>query len=499
MNRGILTFSIAVTLLFFQQFNNAIANELADDYFDIATNYFSAHNYTKSLEYLDDITKIEPHNIKANELRLKIQPVCPPVVVAKPAVTDEIVLSTEPVAKVETIEQKAPENFVVLNVPQADVEKMDYNSDYYNTMGQEFYKKKDLDTAIEYFYKSINLNPKNSQAYNNLAMCYWLKNNPNLAIRCFKMAHASNRNNSQPLVNLALLYKQLGNEKKEVYYLNQAICYNTNDYWAYYLLGDYYKSKSQYSKAITNYKNAVKINDKFSQAYLGLGMSFFETEDFNYAIIALKQYSDLNPTSDMALFLIARTNLVLGRYAEAKTNILKAIEIADSAEYQFELAKIEFYLEDYPNALIIFDNLQRASNSSEISNYAGLCNYKLKNMEAAITDYKRAIELNNQRPIYYYNLALCYKALGDMPNYSKYLGEATKINPINYQDFVDLSYIYYDSGSPTNAINVLSCAIAKYPTVKALYLSKLKIYESQNDNLNYNKTNSVINERFKIK
>lgn len=469
--------------------NVVIANELTDDYFDIATNYYCANNYSKSIEYLDLILQIEPANQKAKALRDKISP--PPIDTSKAVVEEKT-------AKVLT-NSNNPENFVILNVPEADTEKMDYNSDYYNMKGQEFYKKRDYNEAIGYFFKAINLNKRNAQAYNNLAMTYWIKNNPECAIKYFKKANSINRGYTQPLVNLSNLYKQLGDKSAQVYYLKKAIKHNPNDYLAYYWLGEYYRSEGFYPTAIENYKEVVKINPKFSQAYLSLAMSFFETEDFNYTIMALGQYLELCPSSDYAYFLLAKTNLALCRYADAKVNVQKAIEINNNNEYQYVLAQIDYYLEDYPQALIVFQKLLNTGASAELFNYAGLCNYKMKNIDAAIANFNKAISLDGLRPIYYYNLAQCYKSMGDKKNYVKYVNSATKINPVNYQDFIDMSYIYYDNGNPGYAINSLNNAISKYPNVKSLYLSKLKIYEALGDNLNYNETRDNIEMRFNRK
>ena len=487
MKKGVSIFLIGLCFLIFGSI--AFADELTDDYFDIAMNYYNANNYEKALDYVEDILKIDPTNVKAQELKCKIAPSTSPLL--------EPEVGADSTAKV--IGTQTPETFVILNVPQADVEKMSYNSDYYNKEGQEFYQKKEYDTAIEYFYKAIKLDKRNEQAFNNIAMAYWMKNNTALAIKFFKKANCLNRNYTQPLVNLSLLYKQAGDERKQVYYLEKAVKDNCNDYWAYYLLGDYYKSKSQYTKAIDNYKETVKINDKFAQAYLGLALCFFETEEFNYTLMALSQYKEFNPTSDSALFLAARTDMILTRYEDAKIAIQKAIEIKDKPEYRFELGKIEYYLENYQTALDIFQNIAQIKDSAEIFNYTGLCNYKLKNIEVAISNFNKAIEMDGLRPIYYYNLAQCYKSLGDKKNYTKYVTTATKINPINYQDFIDLSYIYYDNGNSSYAINTLNDATKRYPSIKALYLSKLKIYESIGDNLHYNETKDLMNERFNIK
>lgn len=485
MKKGIL-FSVIILsgLLLINPIGTVWASELTDDYFDIATNYYNSNNYAKSLEYLDLIIVIEPNNQNAKALRDKISP---------PALDK----TDDSKATAAILNQaKTPEAVVIVETPQINLEKVVYDSDYYNSKGQEFYNKRDFDSAIQYFHKSIVVNKKNAQAYNNLGMAYWCVGNTEAAIKYFKLAYCWNKKYTQPLVNLSNLYKQLGNSKMQVYYLQKAICINNSDYLAYYYLGDYYKEHFDYQKAIENYKESVRINQKFPQVYLGLAICFFETQEFNYSILATKQYLELCPNSDYAYFLMAKSALALCNYEDAKTYIQGAIDINSNKEYQLELAKINYYLEDYKSALDLFQIILQSGDNAEVFNYVGLCNYKLKNIEIAIVNFNKAIELDGLRPIYYYNLAQCYKSLGDKKNYVKYVNTATKINPINYQDYIDLSYIYHDNSNSAYALNSLNEAIKKYPNEKALYLSKLKIYEAIGDNLNYNKTKDLIKMRF---
>ena len=483
MKKGMLFLVLAFALMALQLANFASASELTDDYLDIANNYINSNNCNKALEYLDLILVIEPENLAAKALKEKILPT-----------------NNEPKnAEIVQVPQPEQKNVVIIQPTNQEPEKFIYNSDYYNKKGLELYEKKDFDSAIEYFYKSINRNKNNAKAYNNLAMSYWFKNNTSAAIKYLKKSSFIDKNYTQPLVNLAMLYKQLGDDESQLYYLQKAVNGNLNNYLAYYRLGDYYKNAGKYPEAIKNYKEVVKINQKFPEVYLSLAMSFFETEEFNYTLMALGQYKEFYPDSDFAFFLAARANLAMCRYSEAKADIERAIEINNNNEYQLELAKINYYLEDYTTALGIFQNLLKSGENAEIFNYIGLCHYKLKNIELAMTNFNKAIELDGLRPIYYYNLSQCYKSLGDKKNYVKYVNTATKITPINYQDFIDLSYIYYDNSNPSYSINLLNNAIAKYPSVKSLYLSKLKIYEAIGDNLHYNETKNLIEMRFNKK
>lgn len=494
MKKGILFLVLVMLALLYK--TTVTASELTDDYFDIATNYFNSNNCPKALEYLDFILNLEPDNIAAKALKNKILP--PQTCQESSSVAPE---NSEKVSKTPQAlgSCQAAENAVIVETPQNTVEKVTYDSDYYNKKGQEFFGKKEYDTAIEYFYKAITVNGRNAQAYNNLGMAYWLKNNTNMAIRYFKKANFINKSYTQPLVNLAELYNKSGDKRNQIYYLLKAVKLNPCDYLAYYNLGDYYRSVGEYPAAIENYKEVVKINPKYYQVYLNLAMCFFETEEFNYTLLAVSQYLEFCPNSDFAFFLGSEANLAMCQYYNAKIYIEKAISICDKNEYQFELAKIDYYLGDYQIALDIFQNLLKSGDSAEIYNYTGLCYYKLKGIENAIISFNKAISSDGCRPIYYYNLAQCYKSLGDKKNYAKYVTAATKITPVKPQDFIDLSYIYYDNSNPGYAINSLNSAIAKYPDVKSLYLSKLKIYEALGDNLHYNETKDLIEMRFNRK
>lgn len=492
MKNGILFLVLALSLIVLQSVNFASANELTDDYLVIATNYLKSNNYPKALEYLNIILSIEPDNVAARNLMNQGGNTGGNEGVNERGIDSNVTGQT---TKDSNISQ-CPECIAIPSDSQISTEKIIYNSDYYNAKGKEFYQQKEFDNAIDYFYKAITVDKKNAQAYNNIAMAYWKKNNTYEAIKYFKKANSINKNYTQPLVNLAGVYKQLKDKKSQLFYLQKAVRLNHNDYLAYYSLGDYYRGEGKYPQAIESYKEVVKINQKFPQVYLKLAICFFETEEFNYTIMAVNQYLEFYPDSDFAFLLAAKANLALCNYENAKLYIQKAIEINKCSEYQFELAKINYYFGDYSNAIDILQNLSEKNNSAEIHNYIGLSNYKLKNINAAIADFNKAIDLDGLRPIYYYNLAQCYKSLGDKKNYSKYVITATKITPVNYQDFIDLSYIYYDNGNPGYAINSLNSAITKYPDVKSLYLAKLKIYEATGDNLHYNETKEQIDMRF---
>ena len=206
---------------------------------------------------------------------------------------------------------------------------------------------------------------------------------------------------------------------------------------------------------------------------------------------------ELKPYSDFGYSLLSKNERILGDLKDAKSDLMKAIIINDTPEYRFELAKIEFANNDLSDAIILFEALKtNMQNNAELYNYTGLTYYKLRNIDSAIKNLNKAIELDSQRPIYYYNLAQCYKSLGDKKNYTKYVKSATQTNPITTQDFIDLSCIYFDNANPGYAVNTLNNGISKYKNSKSLYIAKLKIYGTLGDMNNYSTVKNEIEKKF---
>ena len=138
------------------------ASELTEDYLDIAKNYYESNNVSKALEYVELVLSIEPDNVNATELKNKLIPTA-------------TIKENNDVQKVIENTQKSPEKVQIITTESLDTASVEYNSDYYNTKGLEFFDQKDYDNAIQYFEKAVNLNKNNFIAYNNLAMSYWVK------------------------------------------------------------------------------------------------------------------------------------------------------------------------------------------------------------------------------------------------------------------------------------------------------------------------------------
>lgn len=458
------------------------ANELVDDYFDIAQNYLDVGDTTRALEYVDYVLMINPRYTKALLLKNRLLP---------QESNDDLSRAAISISK-----QKNLSDLAILDIPKTDKLKIENNSDYYNKQGKHFYLNEDYDSAIQSFFRAVSVDNKNYIAYNNLGMAYWMKNNLDSSEKYFKKAASLSKTYPQPYINLALLYKQRGDFNKQYSYLKKALNVNPTNSWTYYLLGDFYTSIGDYPASIPYYVDAINLNSNFAPPYLALAIADFKTDKYEQSITTLKNYIEFNPNSDFAYSMLAKNYYILGDYLTAKKYIKTAIRLNPTNIYRLELAKIEYNAGQYSNALLNLQIIEPEYQYSEIYNYTGLCNLALRRYELAIINFNKAIVLDNKRAIYYYNLAQCYKQIDDKNNYVKYMNTALQVTPVLYQDYIDLSCIYYNTGKVNLSVKMLQDGIQANPNSKPLYLALLNLYDRLDEQAGYNYIKSEIESRF---
>jgi len=446
---------LLITVLIGLCTNSVLADERTQDYFDLAKSYQEIGNITKSLEYVEQILKREPENKEVLNFKLKLLPP-----------TDGKVEKSTIANGVFEIQSALTDN---------------YDSDFYNKRGREFYINQEYDNAAECFKSAIYINPTNKYALNNLGLAYLAKKEFKLAEKYFKKSNSKDKSYTNPLNNLSCLYEKLGEGKKRLSVLKKALKYNPNDYCTHFLLGNYYYEQKNYNEAIRHYKKSVELYPKYSEAYLKSAETYRQMGDYKWSNAELSYYNALCPKSDYAYFLMAKNYFDLKEIDNAKKMIYKAIFINNCKTYRYELGKINFYSGKIADAIDNFEATLSENSTAEVYNYLGLCYLKQKKFKQAIVNFNHAVNLDGHRPIYYYNLALTYKSLNDNQNYSKYLNTVQKIEPITYQDYIDLACIYLELSGKNSAISIINTGIEKYPEEKQLYHTKIKIYELTND------------------
>lgn len=431
------------------------ANDMTDDYYDIAQNYYKDGDVAKALEYINQILEIEKNNVQALGFKIKLTP---------------------PTGSKKLPDIEKPLVFEVPYVPTGNAQ-----SDTYYQQGFSCYKSKDYQAAQEALKASIQAKQDNFRAYNTLGLVYWAQNNLDDAKSAFTKANSINKTYTIPLDNLAQIYKQTGDSERCLATLLKAQSLNGNDFCTCVLLGDYYKNVNDYEGALRSYREAMKINPSYNLVYLKIAKIKSDNLDFAGSNATLNYYLGKNPKDDYAYYLMSKNYVYMNDFNKAKESIYKAISLCNCREYREELGRINYQSEDIQDALDAFQSSLSSETSPEIYNYIGMCHYNLHDFNKAIHNINKAISMPDTRVLYYYNLAQIYYTLKDNTNYLRYMALVKDFQPVKWQDYIDLSGIMLDSDSKNSAILVLNQGIEKYPKVKELYLEKLKIYDLTND------------------
>lgn len=442
------------------------ADEATDDCLDMAKNFYAAGDFGQAKEYLKLILAKNPTHYGANCLLIKMLP------------PDGFLNET-------TLDSK-------IIIRSACTNSGVKTSDKYNEQGRDYYKKSDYEKAKEAFLSAVKCNSKNRFAYNNLGLTYLKLNNKSKAESAFKKANQLHSTFTAPLDNYAQVLISDNDYVKAHKYLNQAIEKNKKDYCAYYLLGVLNKKEGKYQDALKALNSASQIAPDFALTYLQQADIYYSTKDYAWANSALDRYIELSPKDDYSYYMKYKNYIRLKDYNMAQTYIIKAIMMNNCIDYRIALASVETLLNNPKGAV---DALKTIPNpSGEVLNEIGQNYLTLKDNEKALKAFQDASIKPYARPIYFYNIALVYKNMGDMENYDKLIKALDSMNPMTTQDYVDLSGIYLDYAGKNKAIAILDKGLKLSPKNKQLLEAKIRIYNVTSDTDNENKVRQELNK-----
>jgi len=160
-----------------------------------------------------------------------------------------------------------------------------------------------------------------------------------------------------------------------------------------------YLSEGEYDKAMESFSKAIEIYSKFSAAYSGRGIAYMEKGDYSKAMSDFDKAIKIDP--EVAVFYQNRGKLytVMEDYQKAIGDYTKAINIdpANIESYNSrgdsfrKTGKYQDSIEDYTKVISMDGSYVQAYNNR------GYCYNKLKDIDHACIDLKKACELGDCR------------------------------------------------------------------------------------------------------
>ena len=137
--------------------------------------------------------------------------------------------------------------------------------------------------AIETFEKAVEIEER-GEIYYNIGVCYYEENNLDDAIKYYEKSIELLPDFVSSYINLAVCYGRKFRVEEAMKYAKKAIEINPHIYQPYATLGSCYKELGQYENAVGNYKKCLEIDEKNYEALYGIFMSF--------ALLSNKENSD---------------------------------------------------------------------------------------------------------------------------------------------------------------------------------------------------------------
>ena len=258
------------------------ANEITEDYLDIATNYCIYGKYSDANVYLDRILQIEPNNSDVKELKNTISRVTNSNTKSYLSASDKTIQ--------QAVSYKKQGNL------QKQLSTLSSDSDSFWScycLAEYYRKNNDLKNAMNYYQKASKLKPNYSQTYLGIAQVQFLNSDYTGAVQT----------------------------------LNKYQTYNKESDIAYALKAEAYLNMNSISDAESNIKRALEIEENITYLLLEAKI-LYHKGSYDEARDKFNLLSRNIQTSEVYKYM-GLCDYALNNYASALLNLDKAIILSD--------------------------------------------------------------------------------------------------------------------------------------------------------------------------
>jgi tetratricopeptide (TPR) repeat protein len=273
--------------------------------------------------------------------------------------------------------------------------------------GISFHQTGQLDEAIQWYRKVLDIQPKNIAAFCNIGVVLQSQGKLSEAIVSYKKAISIKPDYASAYSNLGYALQEQGELEEAVSSYKKAISINPDYADAYSNLGNTLKEQGKLEEAVSSYKKAISIKPDYADAYSNLGNALKEQGKLEEAVSSYKKAISIKPDYAEVYYNLGHALKEQGRLEEAVSSYKKTISINPSlAEAYYNLGNI---LQDQEKSEEAVASYKKAIsiNPDYADAYSNLGN-TLKNqgkLEEAVSSYKKAIAIKPDLAEAYYNLS----------------------------------------------------------------------------------------------
>ena len=130
------------------------------------------------------------------------------------------------------------------------------------------------DEAINYYNKTLAINPSNPSIYHELGRVYLTKLDTTAALKIFEDGSAIHPNNVNLIFDALNIYLNRGQSAQKIGKIETAIAKDSTNKTLRFVAGIAYSANKQIDKAEGAYKRAIAIDPNYQEAYYNLGVLY---------------------------------------------------------------------------------------------------------------------------------------------------------------------------------------------------------------------------------
>lgn len=273
------------------------------------------------------------------------------------------------------------------------------NPENFYLRSRYYLEKKDINKALSDINKALQLDAKKSDYFVTLSDIYLEMGRMPNCLEALRKAEQLDPVNKNAFIKLAEAYLVLKDYQNVFGYTKRALDLDKINPKAYFLRGFAYTELGDTALAIRNFQAAADQDQNYYDAYIELG-AIYSAQKNPLAAGYLETATRIAPGRGEAYYL-------LGLAYQEQGNITKAIET-------------------YDKLLTVIPDFKEANYNLGYINLV-----YLKDFEAAVKFFSKAISLDPKYTDAYFNRGYCYELMGDYTNARKDYEKALEITP-NY-------------------------------------------------------------------
>ncbi len=364
-------------------------------------------------------------------------------------------------------------------------------------LGYNYARSDQIEKALEENSKAIELNPEFADAWNNRCYILGRKGDFPEALTAVENALALRPEFSDAYVNKAIILGLMRRLPDAITALNNALEYDSNNAYAYLRLGMALSQQGYYDTALQAFDKAIVIRRKYDGAYSNKGIVYAKMNDYEKAVAEYDKAILINGKKPSYYHLKSIALVKLSRLKEAISEIDKAIKLnPDFAElYAFrseiyhelgsgheEAAKNDWnkavslgYQVDFRRfmrAISLARNGKLADAEKEFNTMIYLYPFEAElyvnraktvirtkgRLNDAISDYKKAIDLDPSNIMSYCQLARAYTTDSKHELALDIIKKALELNPAMPDAICEHAAILANLGDFGRALEVIDGA-----------------------------------------